>query len=699
MLDKEKIKSIYRSYGFEEKRSSQDGILVFTIRSGHFHNADIVVIDQDSDRELIFNQFKSSGYACAFREYKTVEEASLSLFRGFFSVKSSQERHKKDYENFSNSIVSKYSKSAEYSYVNVDYLVNGKKGELNVIEEIFHNLQKDKPILFLIEAAAGFGKTCTSYELLKELVNRDSDKVPLFSELSRNRQAKIFKYVLLDEIDRSFPQLNSSLVTSEIIKGNVPVILDGFDELLHRSGDSDGYSNTEPMMETIGELLNGKAKVVLTTRRTAIFDGDDFHDWMNAHEEDFDIIRIRLKEPSIENWLPRERLELLSDRKIPIEKISNPVLLSYLRCIDDSEFKTSLKDSDGLVDRYFESMLEREIKRQDLRMRPADQYRVLKTIAEDMIEFNYTAESRDYILSCILDRNSELIEETIKSYPRDEVPTTDELVNKLASHAILDRSHESGQGIGFVNEFSLGNFCAECVLEEKNGEWTGDQRFIEPCVMSYTPRSEEKRKALWDALKFRMEFEYPETRITSSVLLTDELSINMEGDSVSDVTVKNAVMGNGYILKNTIFINCMFVDVEMNAKSFNEVSFVNCLFYGCSTTDSDFDQTVHFLNSSSDNDFISVIDENDSEAEEVDEDRECEVFVLEKFWPKGRESFIKHRPIGGLCTTNKRYKTNDILAAINRLKVRGILKVPDKVSFVELNINEISNIKEILGRQ
>ena len=117
-------------------------------------------------------------------------------------------------------------------------------------------------MLFLIEAAAGFGKTCTAYELLLELVTKNIGKIPLFSELSRNRQAKIFRYVLLDEIDRSFPLLSSSLVRNEVRAGNVPVILDGFDELLHESTSNDqvNYEKTEPMLETITELLTDSAK-------------------------------------------------------------------------------------------------------------------------------------------------------------------------------------------------------------------------------------------------------------------------------------------------------------------------------------------------------------------------------------------------------------------------------------------------------
>ncbi|WP_138947819.1 hypothetical protein [Pseudomonas syringae] len=169
--------------------------------------------------------------------------------------------------------------------------------------------------------------------------------IPLFSELSRNRQAKIFRYVLLDEIDRSFPSLRSSLVRSEIQNGNVPVILDGFDELIPQSkakSESDDYDTTEPMLETIGELLKKSAKVILTTRRTAIFDGDEFHSWVKRHNQDFDIFRLKISERTIQDWIPANRLEELRSLNFPIDRLSNPVLLAYLRCISNSEFDESI---------------------------------------------------------------------------------------------------------------------------------------------------------------------------------------------------------------------------------------------------------------------------------------------------------------------------------------------------------------------
>ena len=141
--------------------------------------------------------------------------------------------------------------------------------------------------------------------------------------------------------------------------GNVPIILDGFDELLHRTNENT-YENTEPMLSTIGELLKKHAKIILTTRRTAIFDGDEFHNWMDEHSDDFKIIRYRIDEPTINDWLPHQRLDSLQNQHFPIGKLANPVLLSFLRCISDEKFKEILQDSSLIVEKYFNSMLERE---------------------------------------------------------------------------------------------------------------------------------------------------------------------------------------------------------------------------------------------------------------------------------------------------------------------------------------------------
>jgi hypothetical protein len=696
MLNREEINNIYLDYGFEIKKQNIDNIAVFSIRSGHFLNADIVKLTDDADSESAYKQFKGAGYACTVRGYKNISEAALTLFKGFFGVDGAHKRHSRDYSEFTKSLVEKYSNNATYTYIESDYSINGKDGEKKVVNEIIERLSSDYPILFLIEAAAGFGKTCTSYELLNGLIASEKNKVPLFTELSRNRQAKLFKYVLLDEIDRSFPQLNSPLVKKEIQNGNVPVILDGFDELLHHSGERSGYENVEPMMETISELLKGKSKIVLTTRRTAIFDGDDFHEWMESHEKKFEIIRIRLKEPTAEHWLTKERLEELEKNNFPIKKLLNPVLLAYLKCISQREFGKAVRNLDSLVDIYYNSMLERERIRQDLRILPKNQYRVMKSIAQDMIEFNYTTENKDYILDLIISNNKLLLQEARNNYPSDQRPTIDELANKLASHAFLDRKNDE-KGICFVNEFILGNFCAECILEDANLEWAGDQRFIEPCIVSYSSRSLTSRNRLWSALKFRMEFVNVEQRVSYSIALTDSLSIDINNESISEITIRDIRLGEFSKIDQSVFINCVFIGVSFLVENLIGVTFVDCRLYDCNIV-GDIGHSINFISCIDNNDVIESASIVEFKEKIINQKPECEIYILEEFWPKGIETFHKHKSIKKICAKNNNFNSYEILSTLERLKKTGILKVSKKISFVELNLDKICEIKNILGR-
>ncbi|WP_282248598.1 hypothetical protein [Vibrio campbellii] len=701
MLDKAKLRNAYRKYGFEEQISSDNNVAVFSIRTGHYHNADIVPLIKDYNVDDIFDQYKRLSYACQTKEYSSIENVEQELFNGFFSIKSTQERLLKEYNQFTNSLVKIHSDNATYSFINTKYHINNKLGELSVVDEIMNRLDTSKPTLFLVEAAAGFGKTCSAYELVKEIVKSSISKVPLFSELSRNRQAKIFRYVLLDEIDRSFPLLSSALVRSEIRSGNVPVILDGFDELLHEtsSDDSSNYDSTEPMLETISELLTDQAKVVLTTRRTAIFDGDEFHQWISAHENDFDIVRIRLHEPSLEDWLPQSRLSRLEECNLPLGNLSNPVLLSFLRCISDSEFDDVTNDTSSLVDKYFNSMLERERKRQDLLMSPREQYSVLLSIADDMIRFDYTSESRDYIYSLISDKHQLELEKIRMLYPSDIRPTPDELVNKLCSHALLDRNtSDENQGIGFVNEFVLGSLCADSIINDKSMEWDGDKRFIEPAIQAYIARSDDDKEILWESLRFVLEFMSGHDKILYNFLLTGELRMDLDGENVEDLVIRGIKLGRDAKISTVAFINCQFTEVEFDFAAITNSTFIGCSFYNCRTTNDQELEEVYFVGCDDNNDLIASISHEEIPPKDDHGLDDCDIFVLEKFCPKGSQTFYKHRAIGSICAVNNQFNHYDIMQSVKKLKKQNYLLVPDKRSFLELNLEYVADVKSILGR-
>ncbi|RON75813.1 hypothetical protein BK675_10855 [Pseudomonas fluorescens] len=703
MIDTTELRKIYKQYGFEEAKNSEPNIYVFTFRSGHFHNADIVKVAGDGDEEKVFSQFKRSGFACRIREYQTTDDIERTLFKGFFSVESTREKLKREYNRYVDAIAKAHSDDGAYQYINSHYLINEKVGDQTVIKEIFSRLHDNKPRLFLVEAAAGFGKTCAAYELLKEISENADSMVPLFSELSRNRQAKIFRYVLLDEIDRSFPNLRSTLVRAQIQNGNVPVILDGFDELLPQSKanqDTDNYDNTEPMLETIGELLKKSAKVILTTRRTAIFDGDEFHAWVERHNEDFEVFRIRISEPTIQDWLPANRLSDLERAQFPINRLNNPVLLSYLRCIPNNEFDEAVRIPNAIVEKYFSSMLERERKRQALQVLPQEQYLILKTIAADMVANNYTSESKEYISDLILREHQEILDNARRQYSIEDRPSLGELVTKLAGHALLDKSTEDSQGIGFVNEFVLGSFCAEIISDDPSREWVGPERFIEPAVIATVPRGQEQKYNLWRALEFSFEFLTATERVLYTSTLTGNLDIDLDSDSVEGIDLQDLAVGRSASIKNFLFINCTFTNVTFFTAGVTDVSFVNCRFFNCGVTQGISSNKVHALGCFSDTEgFLEALQETNEHAEDITrKTSDAELFVLEKFWPRGRNTLHKHRPTKIVCSNAGTLGQDRILEAISALRRQGLIVDGDKNNVLELNLNFVADIKAMLGR-
>lgn len=694
------LTEIYRRYGFDLAKSyERNQVLVFTIKNGYFDNADIVPLVPDVDTTAAFSEFSKTGYACTVRPLSSPAEAEKQLFKGFFSVESIVLRLQSEYEKFTKNIVSPFSDTAKYEYINAPYRINGKTGDLTPADEVINRLSSPKPTLFLVEAAAGFGKTCTAYELVNLLVNK-SEYLPLFSELSRNRQAAIFRYILLDEIDRTFPVLSSRLVQAEMRNGRVVTILDGFDELLRKAEDSADFENREPMLETIGEFLTGNAKIVLTTRRTILFEGDAFHAWVEKHIDDFDLVRIRISEPRVENWLIEDRINKLQANEFEVAKLANPVLLSYLRCISDSEFEFVASEPQLLVETYFKFMLEREIRRQDLRINPDKQQEILGSIAQDMISFGYTSEQRDYIVDHILRSNSRLLDEALKSYPSSERPTKEGIANKLASHALLDRSTREPNKIGFINEFVFGHFVSRIILGDD--DWLNDDlRFIEPAVVSFQPRSQSSKNHLWDRLKPSVEFLPVTDCVDISLRLNSGVPFELSNDEVVGLEFNNISVGYKSI-SNFQFNECVFRDCSFNVTSFDNVTFLNCRYFGNNLIGDKPKGQVYVLGAIGDQDFINQLSQvNSLVIDEVEPDRKLlvERFILEKFWPVGREtSTHKHRPIKGVCVNNGEFNNHELYAAISSLKRKGILREPMQSSFIEINLDEISAIREILGR-
>lgn len=703
-LNKTELDELYSTYGFKKRSASSDNIRVYTYRSGYFNNADIIPLIDSADPSKDFEEFQKAGFACTIREYKSIKDAERDLFEGFFALDSTKKRFYEEEKKFSarqSNLI-----GAKYRYISPPYrevYQEKKQSKQNfLVDHLIEELGKPGPRLMILEAAAGYGKTCSSFELLKKALDHSKERLPFFIELSRNRQAKIFRYVLLDEIDRVFPSLSANLVESQIEKGSVFLIVDGFDELLHRTeAVSPDYDKVEPMLETLSDLLKGDAKVVLTTRKTAIFSGDHFHTWMENHEDDFAISRYSLLKPNIEDWLCYDRRYALEEASFPIESLSNPVLLAFLAGQGDSEFEYFTKHPEKIVENYFVRLLDREKERQELIMDIEEQYQLYTGLAGHMLELDFTAEDHEYLQLYIVENNNRLLSQVRSRYPAESRPTLEELSAKLVSHALLDRKGEESDRVGFVNDFVLGNFIGETVLASDSNELIIGEGFLEQAASSYRPRARSERIKLWQKLKFSLEFIPSENRVSAEISLCGRPAHDLCGETFSGVMFENTILGGDGIVETCVFADCTFNKVEFSLENFNEVTFVGCNFYSClyAGEKSNISGSIYLAGCTGDiESFTKYLGYR--------EDRMADTFisdvdlhkksVLEQFWPVGRSHFRSKRQILTLYKGHSNRERGLVTEAISSLQHDEILVI--KGDTANINPASLKKIREILGR-
>ena len=702
--DKESTIDIFKRYGFEYREEfSEAEILIFTKKSGFFDNASIVKLSTSANSETAIKNLAKVGYSVKEHIFSTSIELEFELFDGFFSINRSKREFNNDYLKHIEKIIKAYTMELDdYKYRSAPYSKNLVKQDSidsdDIIAAISKDLSSDGPRLILIEAAAGFGKTCTAYEIAKNISETQKQKLVLFAELSKDRQAKIFSHVLNKEVMRSFPSLPSELVIQEIKNGRIAVILDGFDELLKNHDEEKQFEKSQAMLETIGEILSSNAKVVLTTRKTAILQGDDFNNWIESHSEDFEFVRYSLHEPEIKQWLDASRLQQLEERGIRIKNISNPVLLTYLQFIPDELFQKTVQQPDLIIERYFNSMLEREIDRQALNMSIEDQKQLLAGLAVDMVDRNYTKDARENIVKHFLINEADIIDGIRDSYPVTERPTKDELANKFANHALLDRSANDDK-IGFINDFVLGNFVSNNISNSESNEWVGDDIFIESAILASSPRSTIFREGLWEKLNFVRASINDQDRIKFQSLLLDRVDEKYKNSNINNMRFESIDLFYTGTADSCIFYECTFKDCLINFENIKNCFFVCCVFYDCSSVKNLPSETNSFISCQQHGNTNFQITKSEQLLPAVVGGDQVKKFILEKFWPIGKHSIaFAHRPLSMFFGKNT-HPSDEVEAAIEELKRDGIIQDAHRKSWIGIDTSHIAEITRILGRQ
>ncbi|MBQ0089607.1 MAG: NTPase [Prevotellaceae bacterium] len=699
-MDVKVLDSLFQEYGYIAKENT-DSYRVYLLNQGMYHGAEILVMD-GSDQTHVMDKYSKLGYHAKKQEFKATEDVEKYLFSGFFNTKTTAFDIERRYDEFANSQVKHYyDANIKYQYINMPYIVLKDDVEHepheNIISAIKKELNKPGAHLIIVEAAAGFGKTCTAYEVYKSFLESVDNQKPIFTELSRNRDAKQFKYILWSEIDKEKDTTaKQDLVIYNIKKGRIPLIIDGFDELLSKdidpgkAGQLNDFEQVETMLSTIGDLLTENSKVILTSRKTAIFAGTEFGDWVDSYEGKFDVIRFQLNKPDIKNWLSQARYDKIKNKKVPLENISNPVLLTYLRNIDQESFDELLIYPETITDKYFEHLLNREKERQNLIIRWEDQMQIFENLAKAFALFDITGESRNFVKELIVDynRNKLLYYRELSTTKQ----TIEELSDTLTNHALLDRVGNK-DFITFINEFIFGYLLAKGIQKDTNHfpqKLTPiPEYFIELAIHAFKFSSKEDRLKLWKKL----------STIKGTVSLS--LSIGIDSLLLGSISGTYEREGfNSYHFENTLFNSsqCKFVDVSFtditfencvfDPMAFHNVTFTGCKFIDCSINKLALINESHQIHCYGCDDFhsglITCFDQTIVPNDSKNAEKNYEILILGKYFKVDNKS-PKMRYISAIRKEFEGDDLDKVFCVFEDLKKRGYILIDGNNSHISRN--------------
>lgn len=694
------IDKLYLKYGYK-KVQIDCNVCLYLYEQGRYYGADIVPFNSLPETvelcKKIKGEYGEGGYAAQIKTYTDEENVANELYRSFFAYETTRKRIINLYNSFI-STQKRLNGGYRYEYIDSPYSINNVLEETNdLINKIVARFNNNRPQLIIIEASAGYGKTCTAYEILKKLIDCEFCENPLLTVLSRNRGANIFRYILLDEIDREYPFLDSNLVTHEIHNGRIPLIIDGFDELLNKSEiviseKEKVFGEVETMLDTIGHLLKNKARVILTSRKTAIFAGEEFNTWLLKWKKEFDVTRFSIEVPRIKDWLPKNKLDLIKQALIPVEYIANPVLLTYLRNLGSIEFNNHISEPESIIKKYFISLHEREMIRQDLKINPEDQYLIFKNVVKLLIKFDLSAVERTFFREIILDENKTILENAIKLYPADK--NIEWLADKLITHALLDRKGKDENEVGFINEFVFGTFIGEIMSESSSSEVEKafSSYMVELGATAYRVQNVENKELLWNKIELLKNKFENSSLFTFDTTLKGRLERNYNQTIFHSINIFKINFMDDFKICSSVFINCKFKNCTFNVKAFDSVSFIECVFDDCSVNGLDYinDYNNSYLIKCIQKDCKVLSYKIEDKDLSVDFNKELEDKILMELF--SIETEYKTQRLLHIMKKFKKSEHHAVSNLIEKLEREKIIKVVGSDMFIE--INRIQYVKE-----
>jgi len=706
-----RIINLYSLFQFECLKE-ETNYLVFRYNSGYFYNIELLVFPPRTDKVNREKQdYETVGYSVTIKEYNGFEETHSALYRGFFNLDTKRNQFFNSYRQYyalqSNHVKEINSDGVyEYKYINSRYIKDGNTYSDEVYKSVGKELLQDKKRLIILEASAGMGKTSTAYEILNFILQSAQGlTLPLLIELTRNRGARIFRHVLDDEIERNFrPSVNRDLVIEEIKLGNILLIIDGFDELLSRPTDaSDSSEDNSPqtMLDTIAELLTGesKARIVLTSRKSSIFVGDKFDLWQDQVLPDVPVSRYQLLPPTIANWLEKERVDLLTEKMIGLESLSNPVLLSILKYIPLSEIY-KIHTGKSIIELYLEKLLDRERIRQSLLLDVKEQEQVFVQLAYYFVVFEIMSEDSDFLKDLFLDYIlKEKVFDYLNRYTDNDIRplNVEEFAAKFVHHALLDRVQPRANKIGFINDFVFGFFIAQAIKEgiitEKTKELR-NEKYIAFIVDACLIESSENKETMYHFLKPFISCLNDKQSLETELALMDK-PLGRRQDVFYDYIFFSNKEFSDCSFENCTFSSCTFQDCLFDSTVFSNCYFINCQFYDCDLIN----ENTPIANAS----FINCVGEavfncisEPDPIKVIDDNKTFKIGILENFWPKGKDRADSKRTIISIFKGTRGKDRKMIMVALTELVKDGFLTLSG--GYYILNHKKMDAIRDYLGR-
>lgn len=73
---------------------------------------------------------------------------------------------------------------------------------------------------------------------------------------------------------------------------------------------------------------------------------------MDSKSDSFEITRIKIDRPEIRRWIGPDKAERLENEGAPLVHLSSPVILSYIRSLEDKDFNRCCNNLDLLIQTF-----------------------------------------------------------------------------------------------------------------------------------------------------------------------------------------------------------------------------------------------------------------------------------------------------------------------------------------------------------